>query len=344
MAGAGFFSSEGFILSGSISQANVFGSGNHLSTQFNSGKINTVYSLSYTNPYYTEDGISRGFDIYQRKVNSSSLSVSRYDSDSIGGGVRFGVPLNEMDTVNFGLSVEKTQLTLYTDPDGGEVSPQRYVDYVNEFGDTNTTLRGDVGWARDTRDSLLYPTKGSLQRAFAEVGLPGGTIKYYKLSYQHQWLRPLFHDFSLMLNGEAGYANGYGGKPLPFFKGFFAGGNTSVRGFKSSSLGPKDLDGNALGGNRRLVGNAEVLFPFPGMKKDKSLRMSLFFDAGSVFGDGDIGGQYSKMSLGDMRYSTGLAVSWQSPMGPMKFSIAAPLNSKETDKLERFQFILGSSF
>jgi len=344
MAGAGFSSSEGFILSGSISQANVFGSGNYLSTQFNTGKINKVYSLSYTNPYYTDDGISRGFDIYKRKTNSSSLSVSRYDSDSVGGGVRFGVPLNEMDTVNFGLSVERTQLTLYTDPAAGAVSPQRYVDYVNEFGDTNSTLRGDIGWARDTRDSIIYPTKGSMKRAFAETGLPGGDIKYYKLSYQHQWLSPLIQDFTLMLNGEAGYANGYGGKPLPFFKSFFAGGNTSVRGFKSSSLGPKDIDGNALGGNRRLVGNVEVLFPIPGMKKDKSLRMSVFLDAGSVFGDGDIGGQYSKMSFSDMRYSTGLAVSWQSPMGPMKFSIAAPLNSKETDKLERFQFILGSTF
>ncbi len=338
MAGAGFSSSEGFILSGSISQANVFGSGNYLSTQFNSGKINTVYSLSYTNPYYTDDGISRGFDIYQRKVNSSSLSVSRYDSDSIGGGVRFGVPLNEMDTVNFGLSAERTKLTTY------DTTPTRYLDYVRDFGASNTTLRGDVGWARDTRDSIIYPTKGSLQRAFTEVGLPGGNVKYYKLSYQHQWLRPLIQDFTLMLNGEAGYANGYGGKPLPFFKSFFAGGNTSVRGFKSSSLGPKDIDGNALGGNRRLVGNAEVLFPFPGMKKDKSLRLSLFLDGGSVFGDGDVTGNYSKMSFTDMRFSTGLAVSWQSPMGPMKFSIAAPLNSKETDKLERFQFILGSTF
>jgi len=338
MAGAGFSSSEGFILSGSISQSNVFGSGNFLSTQFNSGKINTVYSLSYTNPYYTDDGISRGFDVYQRKVNSSSLSVSRYDSDSIGGGVRFGVPLNEMDSVNFGLSVERTKLTVY------DSTPLRYLDYVRDFGTSNTTLRGDVGWARDTRDSIIYPTKGVMQRAFAEMGLPGGNVKYYKLSYQHQWLRPLVQDFTLMLNGEAGYANGYGGKPLPFFKGFFAGGNTSVRGFRSSSLGPKDIDGNALGGNRRLVGNAEVLFPFPGMKKDKSLRLSLFLDGGSVFGDGDVEAKYTKISFAEMRYSTGLAVSWQSPMGPMKFSIAAPLNSKETDRLERFQFILGSTF
>ena len=338
MAGAGFSSSEGFILSGSISQANVFGSGNMLSAQVSSGKINQVYSLSYTNPYYTDDGISRGFDIYKRRTNSSSLAVSRYDTNSVGGGVRFGVPLNEKDSVNFGLAVEKTQLTVYTDPTSGAVSPQRFVDYVNQFGDTNTTLRGDVGWARDTRDSIIYPTKGSLQSAFAEMGLPGGDIKYYKLSYQHQWFRPLIHDFTLMLNGEAGYGNGYGGQPLPFFKSFYAGGNTSVRGFRSSSLGPKDLNGNALGGNRRLVGNAEVLFPFPGMKNDKSLRMSVFVDGGTVFGKED------RMSMADMRYSTGLAVSWQSPMGPMKFSIAAPLNSKATDQVERFQFIMGSTF
>lgn len=338
MAGAGFSSSEGFILSGSVSQSNVFGSGNFLSTQFNSGKINTVYSLSYTNPYYTDDGISRGFDIYQRKTNSSALAISQYDSNSIGGGVRFGVPLNELDTVNFGLSVDVTKLSLYTS------SPTRYIDYVNQFGANNTTLRGDVGWARDSRDNILYPTKGYMQRLFGEMGLPGGDVKYYKVSYQHQWFRPLSQDLTLMLNGEAGYANGYGNRPLPFFKNFYAGGNTSVRGFKSSSLGPKDLAGNALGGNERLVGNAEVLFPFPGMSKDKSLRMSVFLDAGAVFGAGDVNDKYAKFNAGDMRYSTGLAASWQSPMGPMKFSFAKPLGVKDDDKIERFQFIMGSSF
>ncbi|HUW50178.1 MAG TPA: outer membrane protein assembly factor BamA [Sulfuricella sp.] len=332
MAGAGFSSSEGLIFSGSISQANVFGSGNYLSTQFNTGKINTAYSLSYTNPYYTDDGISRGFDIYKRKTTAASLSVSKYDSSTAGGGVRFGVPLNEIDTINFGLSVDSTKLTLYDD------SPTVYKNYVADFGANNTTLRGDAGWARDTRDSTNYPTKGSLQRAFGEVGLPGGNVKYYKLSYQHQWFKPLTHDFTLMLNGEAGYGNGYGGKPLAFFKSFFAGGNTSVRGYKAFTLGPKDLDGNALGGNRRIVGNAEVLFPFPGMRNDKSLRLSAFVDGGTVWAKED------KMSLSSMRYSTGLAVSWASPMGPMKFSVAKPLNAKPDDKTEQFQFILGSTF
>jgi outer membrane protein insertion porin family len=250
-----------------------------------------------------------------------------------------------MDSVNFGLSVESTELTVYRAGDpSGLVSPQSYLNFVDTFGANNTTLLGTAGWARDTRDSITYPTKGSLQRAFGEMGLPGGTIEYYKLSYQYQWFRPLTDDFTLMLNGEAGTGNGYGGKPLPFFKDFFAGGNTSVRGYKAFTIGPKDSSGNALGGNRRLVGNAEVLFPFPGMKKDRSLRMSAFLDAGSVFGPGDVNGLYSKMSLGDLRYSTGLAVSWASPMGPMKFSIAKSLNAKPDDKPEHFQFIMGSTF
>lgn len=337
MLGAGFSSSEGLILSGSISQSNIFGSGNFLSAQINSGKINQVYSLSYTNPYYTVDGISRGFDIYQRNVDATGLNnegveVDSYKTSSLGGGVRFGVPLNEKDTVNLGLGVERTEISTFVD------SPQYYVDFVNLFGSKVTTLRGDLGWVRDTRDSLTYPTKGGMQRLHGEIGLPGGDLTYYKASYQHQWYRPLTQTFTLLLNGEFGVANGYSGKTLPFFKNFYAGGNTSVRGYRSNSLGPEDSDGIAVGGTRRIVGNAEILFPFPGLGKDKSVRLSAFLDGGQVFGRGE------KLELGTLRYSTGFAVSWFSPIGPMKFSLASPLNAKEGDHEERFQFILGSVF
>lgn len=332
MAGAGFSSSEGLILSGSITQANVFGSGNYLSTQVNSGKINTVYSVSYTNPYFTQDGISRGFDVYKRKVDSSSLSIAQYNTNSLGVGVRFGIPLSETNTLNLGLAAESLDLTVFA------ASPQRYKDYVANSGEKNTTLRFDAGIARDSRDSLTYPTTGLYQRAFGEFGLPGGDLKYYKLSYQQQWFYPVSRTFTLMLNGEAGVAGSYGEKEYPFFKNFYAGGNTSVRGYRSSSLGLKDPDGNAYGGTRRVVGNAEVLFPFPGMHNDKSVRMSLFVDGGAVYGSGQ------KIGADELRFSTGLAVSWFSPMGPMKFSLARPLNKKDGDKPEVFQFLLGTVF
>lgn len=337
MLGAGFSSSEGLILSGSVSQSNIFGSGNFLSAQINSGEINQVYSLSYTNPYYTVDGISRGFDIYQRNndataLNDEGVEVDSYKTSSLGGGIRFGVPLNEKDTVNLGLGVERTEVTTYVD------SPQYYIDFVDLFGSKVTTFRGDLGWVRDTRDSLTYPTRGGMQRLHGEIGLPGGDLTYYKASYQHQWYRPLTQTFTLLLNGEIGVANGYSGKTLPFFKNFYAGGNTSVRGYSSNSLGPEDSDGIAVGGTRRIVGNAEILFPFPGLGKDKSVRLSAFLDGGQVFGRDE------NFNFGSLRYSAGLAVSWFSPIGPMKFSLASPLNAKDGDHEERFQFILGQVF
>ncbi len=332
MMGAGFSSSEGILLSGSVSQNNWLGTGKSLSTQFSNGRINKIYSVSYTDPYWTVDGVSRGFDVYKRKTDATSLSaLAGYNSDSVGGGVRFGVPINEYDTINFGLAYDSTEITL------GSNAAQRYIDFVNTFGERNSTLRGDLGWARDSRDSATYVTKGTLQRAYGEMGLPGGNLKYYKLTYQHQWYRPLTDTFTLMLNGEVGIGNGYGDtKDLPFFKNFYAGGVTSVRGYDTASLGPKDADGYALGGNKRIVANAEVLFPFPGLKNDKSVRMSLFADAGAVYYKGDSGG--------GIRYSTGLGVSWISPFGPLKFSFASPMNAKDDDKLQRFQFQMGSTF
>lgn len=201
-----------------------------------------------------------------------------------------------------------------------------------------------IGWARDTRDSFIYPTKGSIQRVNGEIAIPPGGLRYMKASYQHQTYFPLWGNFVLMLNGELGYGRGYGDKPLPFYKNFYVGGIGSVRGFETASIGQRDRDGNGnllrttIGGDRRLVMNAEVLFPFPGMGQDKSLRLGTFVDAGNVWADGQ------SLSLGDMRYSAGLSVAWSSPMGPLKFSIAQPLNKDPLDRLQRFQFQMGNVF
>lgn len=332
MAGAGFSSGEGLILSGSVSQANVLGSGNFLAVQANTSKVNTVYALSYTNPYYTDEGLSLGFDIYTRKVDSTALSVTTYTTSSQGLGLRLGVPITETDTVGFGLGYEHTKSTVDT-----TASPV-YAQFVSTFGNSYSILRGDASWARDTRDSRLYPMKGMLQRAVGEIGLPGGELNYVKLTYQHQWLKPLSRETALLLNGEVGWAKGLGGDPFPFFKNYYVGGVTSVRGYKAGTIGPKDNLGQAIGGTRRLVGNAEYLFPVPGMKNDKSARLSAFVDAGAVYGEG------AKVTLGDLRYSAGVALSWVSPVGPLKFSLAKALNAKPDDKTEVFQFQLGYVF
>jgi outer membrane protein insertion porin family len=332
--GVGYSQADKLTVQASISQANIFGTGNQLAFQVSNGSINKVYALSFLDPYWTPDGVSAGVDLFRRDVDTSTLSVSAYRTVSTGLGVSFGLPLTEYDTVRLGLTGEQTKLTL--DP---LTSPPRYIDFVNLFGETTNTLRTNVGYARDTRDSIIYPTRGRLTDVGLEVGLPGGDLKYYRLNLQQQFLYTpeRLNWITLLLNAEFGYADGYGGKPLPFFKNFYAGGVGSVRAFQTASLGPRDLIGDVLGGNRRAVGNLELLFPMPGVK-DKSVRLSAFLDAGNVWGQGE------KVSFSDVRASFGIAVSWDSPVGPLKFSFGQPLKKREGDKLERFQFQLGRIF
>ncbi len=339
MLGAGFSSSEGLVLSGSVSQSNVFGTGNRLSAQINSGSVNTVYSLSFTNPYYTIDGVSLGYDLYRRDVDATSLdNVGAYKTSTLGAGMRFGLPVNERDFISFGLTYEQTSLTTYAD------SPTLYKEFEEEFGTDNDTLRVDTSWARDTRNSFLFPTQGMMQRVAAEIGTPAGSLQYYKLSLQHQQYFSLGKSFTLMLNGEIGYGDGLSGKPMPFFKNFYAGGSSSVRGFSNGTLGPKDIYNDALGGNQRVVGNAELFFPLPGLKDDQSLRMSAFVDAGATFGSNDYLDRYANFAFEDLRYAAGLAVLWVSPLGPLKFSLAQPIVKKDGDRTEIFQFTLGNVF
>jgi outer membrane protein insertion porin family len=327
--GLGYSSAEGIILNAGVTQSNVFGSGNYLALQVNSGSVNREYSLSFTNPYYTVDGLSLGFDIYKRNVDTTSLSVSPFKTSTLGGGVRFGVPINETDTINYGLAYEDTGIQVFPN------SPQRYIDFVNQFGSDNSTVLASIGFARDRRDSVIYTTSGTLLRLGGEISLPIGGLKYYKLSAQQQYYYPLSRYFTLLLDGELGMGGGYGGQPLPFYKNFFAGGSGSVRGFDTNSIGPKDTNGDALGGTRRIVGSAEVLFPVPGFTDVKALRLGTFVDTGTIA---------STFALGSLRYSAGFDVAWSSPFGPLRFSIAQPLRTLSGDKIQRFQFTFGTAF
>jgi outer membrane protein insertion porin family len=332
--GVGYSQAEKLTVQASVSQSNIFGTGNQLAFQLSNGSINKVYALSFLDPYWTPDGISAGVDIFRRDVNTSSLALASYKTVSTGLGVSFGVPLTEYDTVRVGLTGEQTKLTL--DP---LTAPPRYIDFVNVFGESTNTLRTNIGYSRDTRDSIIYPTRGRLTDVGLEVGLPGGDLRYYRVSLQQQLLYTpeRFSWITFLANAEFGYADGYGGKPLPFFKNFYAGGVGSVRAFQTASLGPRDVVGDVLGGNRRIVGNLEFLVPMPG-NKDKSVRLSAFVDAGDVWAASE------KMSASDVRVSAGVAVSWDSPVGPLKFSFGQPLKKREGDKLERFQFQLGRIF
>jgi len=333
LAGVGYSSADGLVLTGSVSQNNVLGTGNALVASVNTSRVNRTIAVTYTEPYWTVDGITRTIEVYDKSVDASSLPLAQYSTSTLGAAVGFGIPVTETDAVIVGFRYEHTKLSLV------DSSPQLYRDFVNDFGSITNSVILSAGWARDTRDSILFPNRGLLQSALAEWGTPIGDLSYYKLNYVAQWFTPLPFNLVWMLRGEFGYGGGLGGKPLPFFKAYYAGGVGSVRGYETASLGPQDSQGNTIGGRRKIVGNAELFFPMPGMKAgDQSVRLSVFTDAGEIYDNG------SQPELESFRYSAGVGLAWNSPIGPLKFSYGYPLNKKPTDRVQRFQFQVGTVF
>ncbi|MFC4161548.1 outer membrane protein assembly factor BamA [Chitinimonas lacunae] len=350
--GAGYSRDDGFTIIGGFEQSNIFGTGKYLKVDLNTGKSRQVYSLSFSNPYATPDGVARGFSIYKTRYepNATNDVVSEYVASVIGGELNWSVPISEYDGISFSLAADRSSYSI------SERTSATLRKELERVGNNPKTFRASVGWARDTRDSALSPTRGVMRRLGASVAVPGSDYKYYKLTAQQQWFFPLSKDFTFLWNIEGGYARGYGGEALPFTQRFNAGGVGSVRGYETASLGPKERnsfnDYVAVGGNRTLINNFELLLPVPGLKNDNSTRLSLFVDGGTVWGEDE------KFDFKAMRYSAGIAFQWIGPLGPMKFSLARPLNAKKDsiaivdgkettikgDELRRFQFQLGRTF
>lgn len=333
LLGVGYSDTDGLLLNASVTQSNLFGTGKELSVSFDNSQSATNFNVRYTNPYYTKNGVSRGFNVFHSTVDAGAADTAAYTADSQGVGVFFGIPLSEDNKIDVGADVEN--IDLHTNTNSAQIAQ----DFVAKYGSSNTILKTTIGWSHDSLDSLLLPTSGSLQRLSAEITVPGTDINYYKLTYLAGRYWPLSETFTFKVKGELGYGNGYGDTDaLPFYKNFFAGGSSTVRGYSSRSLGPKDTlpPNDPIGGNRRVLGNMELMFPLPGSSRDnKSIRLSFFADAGMVYGPGE------QLDLGELRYSAGLAFNWYSPVGPLSFSYAIPLNDKPGDRTESFQFTLG---
>ena len=334
--GIGFSDVEGVLLNASITQSNLFGTGKRLNASIDTSGAVKNFSISYVDPYHTPDGISRGFNVFSTKVDAAEADTAAYNTKTLGAGVFYGIPLSETHRLSVGGDIERIDIETTTS------SAQVAQDFVARHGTSNSMLKTTLGWSYDTLDSTLLPTKGSIQRLSLELTVPGSDIEYYRVTYLAGRYWPVSARTSLKIKGEVGFGDGYGGTDnLPFFKNFFAGGSRTIRGFDSRSLGPRDTlpPNDPIGGDRRVLGNVEFLFPVPGTTQEqKSMRLSLFVDAGMVYGPGE------KLDLRELRYSTGLAFNWFSPVGPLSFSIAAPLNDKPGDKTQSFQFTLGVPF
>lgn len=331
LVGATYSNAEKFGFSASIRQENVFGSGNYLGIEVNTSRLQRALVLSSINPYYTVDGISRAIDLYYRTSRPFNAVGDSYQLATPGASVRFGVPFSDFDTVFFGIGAESTHI-------GTSVGiPNSYFLYRETYGARSFSVPLTLGWARDARDSALVPSAGRYQRVNFEWSALGD-VRFLRtnLQYQEYWSLPA--KMTLGLNAELGIGTGLGGKPYPVFKNFYGGGLGSVRGFEQNSLGVIDPTGAFIGGARKFNANLELYFPVPGSGNDKTLRVFAFADAGNVWREGE------KIQADSVRASAGVGLSWISPVGPLKLSWGKPLRFKPNDRIQRFQFQIGTAF
>ncbi len=329
--GAGFSSAEKLSLSFAIKQENIFGSGNYLGVDVNTSRFKRTLVFSTTDPYFTQDGISRTLDAYYRTDKPYDDQGGNYQLVTTGAGIRFGVPFTETDTVFFGGNLEATRIK------SGTNIPAAYLAYADRYGRSNTGVPLTIGWTRDGRDSALAPNSGVYQRLNTDWSV-AGDARYLRGNYQYQHYVPLSKKFTLAFNGEVGWGKGLNGRPFPFFKNFYSGGLGSVRGFDQGTLGPRDVTGASLGGPKKLTFNTELMLPFPGAGNDRTLRLFTFLDVGNVYGEDE------KIRMNEMRASVGVGLSWISPLGPLRLAFASPVRKFPGDRIQKLQFQIGTSF
>jgi outer membrane protein insertion porin family len=331
LIGAGFSSADKLSLTASVKQDNVFGSGNYLGVELNTSRSSRSFLFSTVDPYFTIDGVSRAIDVFYRTSRPFNSLGDAYQITTPGAAVRFGVPFSDYDTVFFGIGWERTQI-------GATAGlPNSYFLYRQQFGEASQAFPLTVGWARDGRDSALVPTRGRYQRVNVEASL-FGDVRYVRTNYQIQQYVPITNRFTLGLNAELGVGEGLGSRPYPLFKNFYGGGLGSVRVFEQSSLGVVDPTGAYIGGSRKLNVNAELYVPVPGSGTDKTLRIFGFTDVGNVWREGE------PIDASSLRASAGIGLSWLSPVGPLKMSWGVPVRSQPNDRIQRFQFQIGTAF
>ncbi len=332
MMGLGYSGGEGALFNASVSQDNFLGTGKRVSAEVNTSKANKIYSFSHTNPYYTLEGISRTIRLSYRETDAAQANLANYIADVWGGSMTYGIPMSEFDTVRVGFGYDSTQIKTTS------FTPQSYLDFLSANTDDFNVIKLSLGWTHDTRNKTIFATEGFVQSLTSDIALPASGLDFYKLTSRSRWFNPLSKKLTTSLELEVNHGDSYGETTeLPFFERYYAGGAHSVRGYRANSLGPRENDVN-LGGDFRVVGSAELIFPPPFSEENSTVRMSLFWDIGNVFKNIDA------YDSSELRQSTGVSLIWLSPIGPLSFSLAKPLNEEPGDRTESFQFTLGTFF
>ena len=341
--GAGFSQTQGFLFNVGLTQENLFGTGQRLQLDINTDQANTVYNVSFTDPYYTLDGVSRSLSAFYRKRDAAQQDINNFQTNTFGANVSYGIPLTEYNTVRLGYGYRNVELLVGS-------SPSDTVDsFINQNGDQFGTFTVNASFTHDTRNRTVFATRGSAQTVGMNLTVPGSDLEYYKLSYDTKFYFKMTDDLTLLLRSNLAYGDGYGDTDeLPFFERYFAGGLRTVRGYDTNSLGPRDATtGLPVGGNMRVTAGADIVFPVPFTDKPPStVRFSAFYDIGNVFLDNAATFDSTKIGFdsGELRTSVGVSFVWLAPIGPLRFSWARALNSVPGDDLRNFQFSIGSFF
>lgn len=357
--GAGFSQNQGFVFNLGMTLDNLNGSGEKLSLNLNREAAGETYSVSFTDPYHTIDGISRTIALSYRERDTAEQDIINYLENNYGLNLSYGIPLSEFDRVRFGVGYEHTDILR-----GSTTVTQDVLDFIRENGDGTIDENGDfleagidaftmlASYTHDTRNRTVFATRGNSQSVLLDLTTPGSDLQYYKVTYRNKFYFPVTSDVTTLIRTDVAYGDGYSDTRLfPFYERFFAGGLRTVRGYDSNSLGPTSLAegsiGDPIGGDIRTVASAELIFPVPFMEKaPNSVRLSVFYDIGNVFlqEDLDVNDFNGGFQADELRSSYGVSFVWLAPIGPLRFSYAETINDKPGDDRQAFQFSIGSFF
>ncbi len=352
-ANLGYSQGYGLMLGANLTENNFLGTGKTVGVGINKSAYQSSLNFNYTEPFFTPNGVSAGYGIYIRETDYSKLRLQPFSQNTRGATLNWSYPISEVQRIGFGLGYEHLELN------PGDYTSSESIDrFISENGNWFKSVNLNVNWVKSTLNRGIFATRGTSQRIGIDAAFPGSGLEYFKVTYKGSHLRGISRQFTLRLRADLGYGESYGDtSEMPFFKNFYGGGLGSVRGFKKYSLGPRNSPQSGgysgyssytrpIGGNVQIILGADVIFPLPFIKDQRSVQSSLFFDAGNVFNTkcSDLQVNCFSPEDGELRYSVGLGATWLSGFGPITFSIAKPLNSVDLDETEVFQFSLGNQF
>tara|TARA_B100000579_G_scaffold436568_1_gene462911 strand:+ start:42 stop:2405 length:2364 start_codon:yes stop_codon:yes gene_type:complete len=367
------YGAYGLVLGLNYNENNAFGTGKAIGVGINDSTWQRSYSFNYGEPYFTIDGVSRGYSAYFRESDYGQFNISSYTSDSFGAGIQFGLPISDIERIGLNLNYDNTSI------DAGATPASQILAFTQSEGTKFEVLKTQFIWSKVTLNRGLFPTAGQSQSFALQVAVPGSSLTYTKATYRHKYFKPIMGGrFVLGFRGEIGALEAYGDtKVAPFFEHFYSGGISSVRGFKQNTLGPRaipspyfldnegnqilDEEGNpisnpyayynddrSIGGAYLVEGGFDFIFKLPFVEDQRSMRSSFFIDIGNVFskdcGDTQFNINCSELDLGELRYSYGVGVTWITQLGPMSLALSSPTNQGPLDETENFQFEIGTQF